>query len=121
MFDEVTSIYVEPMGQEGLQGLSGPRTSWNQKLSSLALQPLTQVALANSSSHLQAYNMPSYMLTNPQSILRKNDFFDVSDSDKQNIKLAFTLFDSRKVGRLSYRELKVIETMTMPYIISIII
>lgn len=106
MYDEMTSTYMEPMAQQGLQGLNRPRTSWNQRVPSLT-QPLTQVALVNSNSNL---NLQTY---SSQSAFRKNDIFDVSDSEKQDIKLAFTLFDSRKVGRLSYRELKVIKTMTI--------
>jgi len=117
--DEVPSTYMESMVQQGPQGFNRLKTAWNQRLSSF-IQPRTQVSLINSSSHLQAYNTPSYMNNSPLSTLKKNDIFDVSDSDKQDIRLVFTLFDSRKVGRLTYRELKVIKTMTISYILSFI-
>lgn len=37
----------------------------------------------------------------------KNDYFDLSYSEKLDIRLAFVLFDSRKFGKLNYKDLKV--------------
>ncbi|XP_024366731.1 caltractin isoform X1 [Physcomitrium patens] len=36
----------------------------------------------------------------------KNDYFDLSYSEKLDIRLAFVLFDSRKFGKLNYKDLK---------------
>lgn len=109
MYDE-TAAYMEPMGQQGLQGLSRPKTSRNSA-STPSSQSLSRVAAATPStgSRLGPYGMPSFLTTSPRSSTRhKADYFDVKESDKQDIRLAFELYDTRKVGRLCYRELKVI-------------
>ena len=115
MIDEMTSSspYMEPPGQQGLQGLSR-RGSWNP-LSPSSPQSLSRVAPPTPTGpRLSAYSMPSYVSASPRtSSFRKNEIFDISDCDKQEIRLAFELFDTRKVGRLCYRDLKV-ETTTIP-------
>lgn len=110
MLDEMITSYMEPMGQHSLQGLSR-RGSWNPVSSPSS--PLSRVAPPTpTGSRLGAYTMPLYVSASPRTFRKNNEIFDISDTDKHEIRLAFELFDTRKVGRLGYRDLKVI-TMTI--------
>lgn len=109
MIEEMTSSspFMEPLGQQGLQGLSR-RNSWNPVSSPSSPQSLSRVAPPTpTGSRLGAYSMPSYLSASPRTNVRKNEIFDICDADKHEIRLAFELFDTRKVGRLCYRDLKV--------------
>ncbi|KAG0569860.1 hypothetical protein KC19_6G121400 [Ceratodon purpureus] len=97
---------MDALGQPSLQGLSKPRMSWNSP-STPSTQPLSRVAPAtpNTTSSLGPYAFLGGH--SPRSSIRiRSDNFDLKESDREDIKLAFELYDTRKVGRLCYRELK---------------
>ncbi|KAG0620479.1 hypothetical protein M758_4G219100, partial [Ceratodon purpureus] len=105
-----SSPHMEPLGQQGLQDPNW-MGSWNPASSpSPPLQNLPRAAQPPG-SRLGSYSMPSLVSASPKTSIRKNDkiheIFDISDYDKDEIRLAFELFDTRKVGRLCYRDLKV--------------
>ena len=109
MIDERTSSspYMEPLGQQGLQNLT-KRGSWNHVSSPSSPPSLSRVAPPTpTGSRPGAYSMASYVSAIPPTSFRKNEIFDINDADKHEIRLAFELFDTRKVGRLCYRDLKV--------------
>lgn len=105
MIDEMTTSYMEPTGQHGFQDLSR-RGSWNPVTS--PSPPLSRVAPPTpTGSRLGAYTVPLYVSASPRTFRKNSEIFDISDADKHEIRLAFELFDTRKVGRLVYRDLKV--------------
>ena len=90
---------------------------WNRKWSSpptpSARPPQTPTTPLSSSRHVPSYTTASpYAQTAvPRTPLSratsKQPWRDISEEEKQEIRMAFELFDLRNVGKLNYRELKV--------------
>jgi hypothetical protein len=90
---------------------------WNRKWSSpptpSVRPPQTPTTPLSSSRHVPSYTTASpYAQTAvPRTPLSransKQPWRDISEEEKQEIRMAFELFDLRNVGKLNYRELKV--------------
>ncbi|KAJ7521540.1 hypothetical protein O6H91_19G058700 [Diphasiastrum complanatum] len=65
-------------------------------------------AASRSSSFVPAAPLfPSHAAAAARSSAARKSRSDISEAEKQDIRMAFELFDARKTGKLSYRELKV--------------
>lgn len=97
--------FIPDMSQHNAQGLD--RKSWIPISSPSS--PMSRAApptpTLSSSSRLAPYTPASYLNASPRTARKLRN--DISDDEKQEIRMAFELFDSRKVGKLSYREMKV--------------
>ncbi|XP_073396214.1 caltractin isoform X2 [Physcomitrium patens] len=101
----MTKTCMESLEQRDFQDLRR-KPSWNPVSSSSS--HLSRIAPSTpTASRCGEYNtLTARAVAVSPRIFRKNEIFDISNADKFEIRLAFELFDTRKVGRLCYRDMK---------------
>uniref|UniRef100_A0A7I4BC72 EF-hand domain-containing protein n=1 Tax=Physcomitrium patens TaxID=3218 RepID=A0A7I4BC72_PHYPA len=95
----MTKTCMESLEQRDFQDLRR-KPSWNPVSSSSS--HLSRIAPSTpTASRCGEYNtLTARAVAVSPRIFRKNEIFDISNADKFEIRLAFELFDTRKVGRL---------------------